>query len=125
MYNTFNRIENAQKRLEFVLIENLPFNECIRRYDSPETFFYCDPPYTMGVGYDNFGVSFKTEDHQALKDALGGTKGKWLLSYNDCPMINDLYDGFHIEKVTRINGLNRKNIRNNEYREVLIRNYSL
>ena len=28
-----------------VTIECLDYQECIRRYDSPGTLFYCDPPY--------------------------------------------------------------------------------
>jgi DNA adenine methylase len=26
------------------VIEQLDWRECIRRYDKPETLFYCDPP---------------------------------------------------------------------------------
>ena len=33
------------QRLQRVQIENVPAIEIIRRYDSPETLFYCDPPY--------------------------------------------------------------------------------
>ena len=33
------------QRLQRVQIENAPAIEVIRRYDSPGTLFYCDPPY--------------------------------------------------------------------------------
>ena len=32
-------------RLAHVRIENLPWQNLIKRYSKPETFFYCDPPY--------------------------------------------------------------------------------
>ncbi|WP_216350621.1 hypothetical protein [Paraburkholderia fungorum] len=34
----------AHLRLAGVQIENLPWRECMARYDRPHTFFYCDPP---------------------------------------------------------------------------------
>src|SRR4029077_4964041 len=38
-------LADVAERLRSVLVENRDFAECIRRYDSRDTFFYCDPPY--------------------------------------------------------------------------------
>jgi len=38
----------AHLRLSKCLIEHLPWEECVRRYDRPSTLFYCDPPYLDG-----------------------------------------------------------------------------
>lgn len=35
-------------RLAHVRIENLTWQNLIKRYDKPDTFFYCDPPYYKG-----------------------------------------------------------------------------
>jgi len=40
-----NAFEDIARRLRNVTVENLTYQECIERYDSPETFFYVDPPY--------------------------------------------------------------------------------
>ena len=40
------------QRLLRVQIENAPALEVIARYDSPETLFYCDPPYLHGTRGD-------------------------------------------------------------------------
>lgn len=48
---------------------------------------------------------FRREDHVRLRDALGGIQGKWLLSYNDCAYIRELYEGYRIETVKRLNNL--------------------
>ena len=42
-------------------VENLPWQECLRRYDRPHTFFYMDPPYWQTEGY---GVPFPFEQYE-------------------------------------------------------------
>ncbi|MDG6026028.1 MAG: DNA adenine methylase [Candidatus Brocadia sp.] len=42
-----NTFEDIARRLRNVTIENLPYAECIKRYDSKDTLFYCDPPILM------------------------------------------------------------------------------
>jgi len=43
----FNRLEKIRNRLMKVYIENLDFEELIKRYDTEETLFYLDPPYRL------------------------------------------------------------------------------
>lgn len=41
-----------------------------------------------------YAVDFGWDDHVRLRDTLSGIKGKFLLSYNDCPAVRELYEGF-------------------------------
>jgi len=120
-------LAKARERLDNVLVENLDFERCIAQYDSPETFFYCDPPYFHGVGYDKQGVVFTMDDHARLRACLGRIKGKFLLSYDDCSEALRFYKGFKIERVARQKGINLKagKTGSRSFRELLIRNYSL
>lgn len=98
----FNRISLAavnrcHKRLAGVIVEQLDFADCIKRYDRPYTFFYCDPPYIGTAGYQ---ADFSLADHARLAKALSGIKGKFLLSINDCPQANKLYGKFRIKRLT-------------------------
>ena len=86
MWNNFPLIESAAGRLQKVVIENKDCVKLIRQYDRPESFFYCDPPYYNADQYYE-AVSSDGFDHAGLADALLGIKGKFLLSYNDCPEI--------------------------------------
>jgi DNA adenine methylase len=56
-------LEDVHERLAGVLIERLPYADCIKRYDSrPGTLFYCDPPYwgcTDDYGKDIFTSRFR------------------------------------------------------------------
>jgi DNA adenine methylase len=73
-----------------VYIENLNFRECIRRYDGPETLFYCDPPYVgKEKGYPEH--PFGEQDHRDLAAILHGARGKVVLSYYPHPLIDELY----------------------------------
>ena len=65
--------------------------------------FYCDPPYFETEGH--YEVVFRKEDHVRLRDTLAGIEGKFMVSYNDCEYIRELYQDFQIEAVTRINNL--------------------
>ena len=92
MWNNFPLIDAAAGRLQKVIVENKDCVKLISQYDRPESFFYCDPPYYQADQYYE-AVSADGFDHQGLAEALFGIKGKFLLSYNDCPYIRELYAG--------------------------------
>ena len=68
---------------------------------------------------------FKKEDHVRLRDTLASIQGKFMVSYNDCAYIRELYQDFHIEAVTRINNLAQRYDNGSEFPEVLIANYDM
>ncbi|OLN30068.1 DNA adenine methylase [Desulfosporosinus metallidurans] len=117
----FFLIWEANRRLANTVIENKDFEALIRQYDRDNAFFYCDPPYFETE--DHYQVEFKKEDHVRLRDTLTQCKGNWLVSYNDCEYIRKLYEGYHIEAVTRINNLAQRYDSGCEYAEIFISNY--
>ena len=114
-------IWQASRRLADTVIENKDFEALIRQYDRESAFFYCDPPYYETEGH--YEVVFRKEDHKRLRDTLSGCRGKWMVSYNDCAFIRELYEGYHITAVTRINNLAQRYDGGCEFLEVLITNY--
>ncbi len=88
----------AHLRLARVYIENMPYQDLIRRFDRPHTFFYLDPPYW---GYeDHYGRGlFARNDFTRLRDILLGIQGKFILSINDVPEIRHLFKDFRTEEV--------------------------
>ncbi|MDQ7799541.1 MAG: DNA adenine methylase [Candidatus Edwardsbacteria bacterium] len=121
--NIIPQIRDIHKRLDKVLIENQDFKRILQRYDSQATFFYCDPPYSKGAGYQV--TSTAAFDHQGLRKMLGNLRGRFLLSYDDSPVIRRLYKGFPMVEVSRQKGINGKNPNGRIYRELLIANYRL
>ena len=60
--------------------------------EHPDTVLYLDPPYATGENlYGNAGGDMhRNFDHAALSDILHRRDG-WIMSYNDCGMIRDMY----------------------------------
>jgi DNA adenine methylase len=106
-----------------VILENKDFESLIRQYDRPESFFYCDPPYYQTEGC--YAVAFKKEDHYRLKEVLSGIQGKFMLSYNDCEFIRELYDSYHMKSYSRINSISQRYDAGGLYGELLIANYDM
>ena len=117
----FDAIWQASYRLANTVVENKDFEALIRQYDRESAFFYCDPPYYETEGH--YEVVFRKEDHKRLRDTLAAGKGKWMVSYNDCAFIRDLYAGYTITAVTRINNLAQRYDGGCEFPEVIITNY--
>lgn len=92
-------LEDVHERLSGVLIERLPYADCIKRYDSrPGSVFYCDPPYWGCT--DDYGKDiFSPADFEALRDLLAALQGRFILSINDTPEICAIFAGFAIEEV--------------------------
>lgn len=91
------RMELINARLKKVQIECLDFEKIIRKYDSPNTLFYLDPPY---LDHENYyktkKVDFTQNDHERLAQILKQIKGKFALSYYDHGFVRSHYKGFKI-----------------------------
>jgi DNA adenine methylase len=88
------------QRLQRVQIENAPAIEIIRRYDTEETLFYCDPPYPHSSRGDSnaYGYEMTDDEHRELAEVLHNVRGKVALSSYHCVLMNELYsDWSYIE----------------------------
>ena len=94
--NTFRSscelIKPFAARLAKVYIEAKDFREIISKYDSPDTFFYIDPPYP-GREF-RYSGEFSDQDHFDLAGILSGIKGKVMVSYGENTVISWLYAGW-------------------------------
>lgn len=81
------------ERLLRVQIENRPAIDAIRLYDSPQTLFYCDPPYVHETRGDSnaYGYEMTNEQHAELAAVLNHVQGKVALSNYQCALIDKLY----------------------------------
>lgn len=83
-------LETCADRFKQVQLENQSYQTIIEKYDSPETFFYCDPPYVDSVRRDTdvYLHEFTDDDHRDLVDRLLSIQGQAMLSGYDNPLYN-------------------------------------
>ena len=110
--------ENAHRRLNRVQIENLPYQEVIRRFDRPSTLFYLDPPYH---GRKLYRFNFGDNDFRELAGTLQQIRGKFVLSINDVPEIREVFHGFKLREITLHYTAQRS--AGKRFRELLITNF--
>lgn len=108
----------AHERLLGVQLECLPYQDILKKYDRPETFFYLDPPYFNRPYYK---FNFTEEDYVELAGLLKLLKGRFLLSLNDAPEVRRIFIDFKIHGLTFSYSSQRKT--GKIYKEVLIFNY--
>lgn len=86
--------------------------------------FYIDPPYVASEQYYNKKyVTFNKDDHIRLNTVLKAIKGRFILSYNDCDFIRNLYKDYNIRNISRHNLLPITSGNREEFKEVIITNY--
>lgn len=113
------------QRLKGVTIENKSFQKLIPLYDKEDAFFYVDPPYVATESYYKNTGGFGKKEHEELAALLKGVKGRFLLSYNDCELVRELYKDFNIRSTKEISYTLGKNKAGNHKKvvEVFITNY--
>jgi DNA adenine methylase len=121
--NLFSLIKEAGKRLNDVIIENQDFEVLIRHYDRENSFFYCDPPYVYTEHFYDCG--FNMDSHIRLRDTLMNIKGLFLLSYNDCETVRNLYKDCCFYDFKRVHSMAQRYEAGKEFPEILIANYDL
>lgn len=81
-------------RLRRIQIESRPALEIIKRYDSPSTLFYCDPPYAHIARVENksyLDYEMTDSDHREMASLLGDCEGKVAISGYRCDLYDELY----------------------------------
>ena len=86
-------LPDVAERLLRVQIENRPAVDVIRLYDSPETLFYCDPPYVHSARGDTKAYEFEMTDtqHKELAEALNAAEGMIAFSNYQAEILDKLY----------------------------------
>jgi DNA adenine methylase len=82
---TFNHRKNLNgynTRLHHTAIEHDDALKIVKRWDSPQTCFYCDPPYPSTT--QAYQHKYTTDDYKAIVHALDNCKGSYVLSNYPC-----------------------------------------
>lgn len=98
-WSATDQIFLVAERLREVIIEQLDWETCIKRYDSEQTLFYCDPPYLgsdVNKTYEQSG-KFESIDYDRFAERLHRIKGKAVVSHMEHPKIAALFSDWQRE----------------------------
>jgi DNA adenine methylase len=79
--NKLSKTDITDRLKQITAVEQMDCIDLIKKYDSPDTFFYIDPPYYNMEFY--YSKDFPREKHEELADTLANIQGKFALSYYD------------------------------------------
>ena len=92
-------LEKIALRLIRVQIENDAAITVIERYDSPDTLFYCDPPYPLeSRGGSAYKHEMNHSDYLKLSELLHSIQGKAAISGYECEIMRELFGDWYIIK---------------------------
>jgi DNA adenine methylase len=101
--------QSSINRLKKFKVDNfsvgcLDFKESLKKHK--DTFLYLDPPYANGQKlYGNRGDNHKNFNHIKLAQNLY-KRDRWILSYNGCKFIQDLYKDYQFIDLNWKYGMN-------------------
>ncbi|KJS29547.1 MAG: hypothetical protein VR64_20560 [Desulfatitalea sp. BRH_c12] len=94
-------------RLSGVTIEHLTWQQFIKTYDKPGTFFFLDPPYYKAPHYNhNFGLA----DFEEMAEKLKDLNADFILSIGDHPVMRDVFREFKLKPVSLTYSASRKEV---------------
>lgn len=120
------RLVDVADRLKEVQIENLDAKDIIKRYDTPNTLHYLDPPYLMetrsgGRAYKN---EMSVQDHGDLLDLILSVKGKVIISGYDNKLYNSRLSQWNkVEDIPKIASSLRRHQSSSTRTDVIWKNY--
>lgn len=110
MRSKVSKLPAFHERLKKVHIEHSDFSELFRRYDSPTTLFYLDPPYHSSARAKRlYSNEMNDADHERLLRCILDCEGYCVLSGYDNAIYNDALNGLERRTFTATTIINKKN----------------
>lgn len=105
-----------------VTLLNHDYETVVKKYDSPTTFFFFDPPYERTRSIYGYG-EHKDFNYSKLLDVLTSIKGTFLMTINDSPNMREVFKQFRIRTTRVYARWSRKTKKSTNRKELLITNY--
>ena len=125
--SSIERVKNICPYLSGVKITNGDYTDALFKDGDPDVFIFLDPPYWKATESKLYGVRgtlHTTFDHVQFAENMRKCPHKWLITYDDSPVIRELFDFAEIQEWTLQYGMN--NYRKGSAakgRELFIKNY--
>jgi len=111
-------IRSLSHRLDRTTIEHKSWEYILKTYDTPEAFFFLDPPY-LDDGGDCY-KGWSADELARFCEQVKRLKGRWLFTFQDCKQVRQLMRGCAIKPIRRARGIANKQGAAGTYDEVII-----
>lgn len=117
--NVLANLRALSARLDKVSVENLSYERLFQNYDSPDAFWFLDPPYSAGK-IDNYDL-WTDATMTTFAGRVFDLSGDWLVTVNDSPLNRSLFAKHDVKPVvTRSQAVNRKKLPDATFGELII-----
>lgn len=112
IYNDINQdlYKKVKDKYKNVLYFNRDYKDIIEKYNSEHSFFFIDPPYLFREHYYKNHNFLTKENHVELSEIIKEIKGKFLLCYQDRPLMRELYKNYIFHKYIGNNFISKPEI---------------
>jgi DNA adenine methylase len=124
--SSINKLIEISHLLQGVEITNYDYSELLTMQGN-DVFLFLDPPYYSPRNSKLYGVngSLHTEfDHYRFVEAVHNCKHRWLITYDDDPLIRDLFKDYLIFDWNLQYGMSQSNGSAKIGKEIIITNYN-
>ncbi len=124
--SSIERVENIYPYLSGVKITNDDYTDALFQAGD-DVFIFLDPPYLKATASKLYGVRGELHaifDHVQFAENMRKCPHKWLITYDDSPVIRELFDFAEIQEWTLQYGMNNYRKANAaKGKELFIKNY--
>ena len=106
--SSIERVKNISPHLSGIKITNDNYTEALFQ-EGDNVFIFLDPPYWKATESKLYGVRgtlHTTFDHAQFAENMRKCQHKWLITYDDSPVIRELFDFAEIQEWTLQYGMN-------------------
>lgn len=129
--NCICKLESISRILDNTTITNLDYSELLNK-PGKNVFLFLDPPYYLGKKsnlYGKNGELHKRFNHELFAKNMKKCNHKWLITYNDCPEIRELFNDSKITikqwEVGYTMHIHHDEIKKRKSKEIFIYNYDI
>ncbi|ARD21136.1 DNA adenine methylase [Shewanella japonica] len=89
--NLIERVENIAKFKRKTIVTNEDASSLVFKLKQSNCFIYADPPYVKEGKNIYKKYCFNDHQHTTFANAIKHQKNPWLISYDDAPLVHELY----------------------------------
>jgi DNA adenine methylase len=89
--NLIQRIENIAKFKRKIIVKNEDASSLVYKLEQGNCFIYADPPYVKEGKNIYKNYCFNNHQHTTFANAIKHQRNPWLISYDDDPLVHELY----------------------------------